>query len=65
MYESEHIKKSRKGYWGHTWFAIYAGVTLIAAGILSIIHSIVPNFFPYQSERMIKKLLEQSELLRH
>ena len=65
MYESEHIKNSRKGWWRHTWFAIYAGVILIFAGVISIIHSIVPNLFPYCSENMIKKLLEQSKSLHN
>ena len=64
MYEKNHIYNSRKGWIPHTVFAVWAGMVLIVAGILSIIHAFIPNLFPYMSENMIKKLLIQSEHLR-
>lgn len=64
MYENNHIQNSRKGWWRHTWFATWAGIVLIVAGVLSIIHALLPNLFPYLTERMIKNLLQQSEQLR-
>jgi hypothetical protein len=63
MYEKNHVYKSRKGWLRHTGFAVWAGVVLIFAGILSIIHAFIPNLFPYMSENMIKKLLSQSKHL--
>lgn len=64
MYERNHIYNSRKGWMRHTGFAVWAGIVLIVAGILSIIHAFIPNLLPYMSENMIKKLLTQSERLR-
>jgi len=65
MYERNHIYNSRKGWARHTVFAVWAGIVLIFAGILSIIHAFIPNLFPYMSENIIKKLLIQSERLRN
>lgn len=64
MYESNHIYKSRKGWIRHTWFALWAGIVLMLAGLISIVHALVPNIFPYISENIVKRLLEQSDRLR-
>lgn len=42
----EHLKKSKETYVKHLIWAVYAGIRLIWAGIASIIHAVVPGFFP-------------------
>lgn len=64
LFQKNHILHSRKSYLTHTIFALYAGLALIVAGILSITHAIIPWILPFTSEYIIKKLLEQSEFLK-
>jgi hypothetical protein len=64
MYQHNHIKKSKKTYLGHTGFAFYAGIILIVTGIISIIHSVIPNLFPFYPERIIAWLLEKNQQLK-
>lgn len=64
MYQRNHIQKSGKTFIGHTWFAFYAGLILIVAGIISIIHSVVPNLFPFYPERILAWLLKKNQQLK-
>jgi hypothetical protein len=48
---NEHLKARNITYWPHFKFAFGAGVVLIAAGILSIIHAIFPGVAPSYAER--------------
>lgn len=42
----QHLEESRVGYFEHMGWAVGAGLRLIWAGIASLIHSIVPSWFP-------------------
>jgi hypothetical protein len=42
----EHLKKSQETYFSHLKWAQLAGLRLIWAGISSIIHGLIPGFFP-------------------
>lgn len=42
----KHLEESETGYWQHFIFAMVAGLRLITAGLASLIHAIVPQWFP-------------------
>lgn len=42
----KHLNTSKCTYFKHFSFAIYAAVLLFIAGFTSLIHAIVPAFFP-------------------
>lgn len=48
---NNHLKARNITYWSHLKFAFGAGIVLIVAGLVSIIHSILPNFMPTYAER--------------
>ncbi|MGE0201417.1 MAG: DUF6356 family protein [Candidatus Melainabacteria bacterium] len=56
----EHLKDAQKTYAEHGSFALRAGVLLIWAGVTSLVHGIVPAFFPFLSSRITLKLAAQS-----
>jgi len=58
---NEHLRARQTKYWPHFKFAFGAGLVLIAAGIVSIIHAIYPNFMPSYAE---KKTLALARLAR-
>jgi len=49
-------------YWEHGWFAFKHSSILVFAGILGIIHSILPFLFPFRTStiviRSFKKLVD-------
>ena len=48
-----HLKDSHESYFSHCRWAITAGVKMILAGILSIIHGLLPNLFAFTSAKTI------------
>lgn len=48
---NEHLAARNTTYWPHFMFAFGAGLVLILAGIVSIIHSVFPGFMPSYAER--------------
>ena len=48
---NKHLNARNTTYWPHFKFAFGAGTVLIVAGLVSIIHSILPNFMPSYAER--------------
>ncbi len=42
----EHLEKSKETYFSHFFWAQLAGLRLIWAGIASMIHGLIPGFFP-------------------
>ena len=52
----EHLKENNMGYWEHLLFASGHGIRCIKAGILLIIHSIIPAFFPKTGSILVNKL---------
>lgn len=41
-----HLEESKITYWRHLIFAVIAGVRLIIAGVASLIHAFIPQWFP-------------------
>lgn len=42
----KHLENSKETYFNHLVWAILSGLRLIYAGIASLIHGIIPGFFP-------------------
>jgi hypothetical protein len=59
----EHLEKSQESYGSHFVWAKIAGLRLIWAGIASIIHGLIPAFFPGTAAKTViflyhKRLLD-------
>lgn len=52
----EHLTHNNMGYWQHLKFASFHGIRCIKAGILLIVHSIIPAFFPKTGSTLVNKL---------
>lgn len=48
---SKHLKIRNTTYIPHFKFAFGAGVVLLKAGIISVLHSLMPDFMPSYAER--------------
>ena len=57
----KHLTEAGKSYWNHFMFAFRAGFLLIYAGIASIIHALIPSLFPFVSQKIVQKLIKESE----
>ena len=57
----KHLTEAGKPYWKHFIFAFRAGCLLIYAGITSIIHALIPSLFPFVSQKIVQKLIRESE----
>lgn len=53
---NEHLRARNIAYWPHFKFAFSAGIVLILAGVVSIIHAIFPNFMPSYAEQKTQAL---------
>jgi hypothetical protein len=49
----KHLKDSEESYLSHCRWAVGAGFVMIWAGILSIIHGLIPAWFPFKSAKTI------------
>ena len=56
----KHLNEARKNFIEHFKFAFMSGFILMYAGIISIIHALIPCFFPFTSLKIVKILLDQS-----
>ena len=52
----DHLKASKTDYYAHLYQAFSLGFTLIYAGILSIIHSLLPFLFPASSANKVTRM---------
>jgi len=52
----EHLKRNNMGYCRHLKFASFHGLRCIKAGLLLIVHSIIPAFFPTTGSLLVNKL---------
>ena len=52
----EHLNDNNMGYWEHLKFASTHGVRCIKAGVLLILHSIIPALFPKTGSILVNKL---------
>jgi hypothetical protein len=53
---TDHLKDNNMTYIQHLIFALFYGVCCLLAGLLLIIHSILPCFFPTAGSNLVKKL---------
>lgn len=61
MLFKKHLTEAGKPYWRHFMFAFKAGFLLIYAGIASIIHALIPSIFPLVSQKIVLRLVKESE----
>ena len=52
----EHLNDNNMGYWEHLKFASTHGARCIKAGVLLILHSIIPALFPRTGSILVNKL---------
>lgn len=52
----EHLKDNNMGYWKHFKFASGHGLRCIKAGVLLMLHAIVPAFFPKTGSVLVNEL---------
>jgi hypothetical protein len=48
---SKHLKIRNTTYIPHFKFAFGAGIVLLKAGVISVLHSLMPDFMPSYAER--------------
>jgi hypothetical protein len=53
---TDHLKDNNMTYIQHLIFALFYGVCCLLAGLLLIIHSVFPCFFPTAGSNLVKKL---------
>lgn len=51
-----HLKDNHMTYIEHMFFAMFYGFCCMFAGILLIIHSVLPCFFPTAGSNLVRKL---------
>lgn len=54
-----HLSNSKTSYFEHQLFALKAGFKLIYAGFASLIHAIIPSFFPSTSAKIVNDLYKK------
>jgi hypothetical protein len=52
----KHLEKSQETYFSHLLWAFLAGLRLIWAGIASIVHGLIPGFFPGTAAKTVISL---------
>lgn len=52
----KHLKENNMTYYEHFLFAFYYGIIAIFAGVLLIIHSLLPCFFQTTGSYLVTKL---------
>jgi hypothetical protein len=58
LYKSwtSHLKENNMTYIEHLIFALFYGCSCLLAGLLLIIHSVLPCFFPAAGSNLVTKL---------
>lgn len=56
---SKHLKQTGEGYWSHFKFGVVHGFYLFKMGIMSIVHAIFPDIYPFELPRMVIYLHEK------
>jgi hypothetical protein len=49
----KHLQDSQESYSSHCRWAVSAGFTMIWAGLLSIVHGLIPSLFPFRSAKTV------------
>lgn len=55
----KHLNDSKISYVEHQLFAFQAGLKLIYAGFASLIHAIIPSFFPSTAAKIVSELYKE------
>ncbi len=56
---SKHLDQTGEGYWSHFKFGVVHGLYLFKMGIMSIVHAIFPDIYPFELPRMVIFLHEK------
>lgn len=57
IYRSKaHLAKNKMTYFGHMRFASFYGVVCIRAGILLLIHSLIPGLYERAGSKLVRRL---------
>lgn len=59
---NEHLRARNIAYWPHFKFAFGAGIVLIKAGLVSLIHAFIPNFKPSYAEKKTLALARLADI---
>jgi hypothetical protein len=51
-----HLREAGKDYWTHATFAWKAAALLLWAALTSVIHGLVPAWFPFVSRDIVRDL---------
>jgi hypothetical protein len=52
----DHLKKLNTGYWNHFRYAFYLSLLSICAGIVGMIHTVLPFLFPFVPIKIINHI---------
>ena len=53
-----HLKKVDQAYVPHGWFVIKWGLYLVATGLVSIVHGILPFLWPFKAPSNVLKVAQ-------
>ena len=54
-----HLRECDEHYWEHLAFTVKASATLLAAGVVVIIHGLLPCFFTHTGSRLLGGLTDE------
>jgi uncharacterized membrane protein len=58
IWESNHLGRSQISYLKHLYLGLYLSLLSLAVFIIGIIHSFIPNLFPFVPILLINKIKE-------
>ncbi len=61
----QHLNASGKTYSVHFRFAMKASFWLLVAALTSFIHAVLPNLFAFTSQRIVMRLVRESQQQRN
>jgi hypothetical protein len=53
MKKHQHLHNSNESYKSHFVWALLAGLQLIWAGIMSLLHAVYPGWFPFGAAKVV------------
>ena len=58
--ESNHLEKTKLSYWEHFVFSGKFTLLTFVAFLIGIVHTIVPQLFPYSSYKIQKDIVDKA-----
>ena len=58
--EPDHLEKTKLSYWGHFMFSGKFTLWTFTAFLIGIIHTIIPQLFPYYSYKIQKDIVDKA-----